>query len=391
LIVLSSLFGCSNIQKKAEKKSDKREISDLWSVKIANTVISNYDSLLTYNNEPKPKWKYDLAFLGQAIDKLGGYDTLYNEYAKAYIDYFIQEDGSIKGYKILDYNLDNINPAKHLITLYKRTGKEKYRIAIEHFFSQIEDQPKTEVGGFWHKKRYPSQMWLDGIYMASPFIAQYAREFNKPELFDLVTHQVKIIYEKTNDPKTGLLYHAWDESRDQAWCNKETGQSQHFWSRAMGWYLMAVVDILDYLPESHSDRGELIEILNNVCSALVKVRDKETGLWYQVLDRGGSEGNYIEGSGSAMYTYAFAKGAKKGYLPDKYLEIANKSFDAITRTLIINDKKGRLVFTNICGGCGLGGDPYRAGDYDYYINERRVDNDQKGVAPLILAAIELNK
>jgi unsaturated rhamnogalacturonyl hydrolase len=159
----------------------------------------------------------------------------------------------------------------------------------------------------------------------------------------------------------------------------------------MGWYLMAVVDILDYLPESHSDRGELIEILNNVCSALVKVRDKETGLWYQVLDRGGSEGNYIEGSGSAMYTYAFAKGAKKGYLPDKYLEIANKSFDAITRTLIINDKKGRLVFTNICGGCGLGGDPYRAGDYDYYINERRVDNDQKGVAPLILAAIELNK
>lgn len=390
LVVLLNLFGCFDNKNSSKQESTKEDITSLWSVKMANSVLSKSDSLMRYHTE-KPKWKYDLAFLGQAIDKLGRYDTTYNQYAKTYIDYFVQDDGSVKGYKFYDYNLDNINPAKHLITLYKRTGEEKYRIAIEQFYSQILEQPKTNAGGFWHKKRYPWQMWLDGIYMSSPFIAQYAREFNKPELFDLVTQQVQLIYEKTCDSKTGLLYHAWDESREQMWCNKETGQSKHFWSRAIGWYLMAIVDVLDYLPETHPERGELIKILNNVCSALEKVRDEETGLWYQVLDQGGREGNYIEGSGSAMYTYAFAKGAKKGYLPEKFLSIADKSFDSIINVLVKKGDDGLPVLTNVCGGCGLGGNPYRKADYDYYINEKRVDNDQKGVAPFILAAIELNK
>ena len=391
LISLSYLFGCSNSQRNSSIETNDKKVSELWSVKMANSVIAKSDSLIWYKDTPKPKWTYDLAFLGQAIDKLGSYDTIYNQYAQAYIDYFIQEDGTVNGYKLYDYNLDNINPGKHVITLYKRTGEEKYRIAIEQFYQQILEQPKTNVGGFWHKKRYPWQMWLDGIYMASPFIAQYAREFNKPELFDLVTHQIKLIYEKTYDAETGLLYHAWDESKEQRWCNPETGQSKHFWSRAIGWYTMAIVDVLDFLPENHPDRAAIIEILNNVSSALLKVQDEETGLWHQVLDQGGREGNYIEGSGSAMFTYTFAKGAKKGYLPDNFLEIANKSFDALTKVLIKKEEDGSLVFTNICGGCGLGGNPYREGDYSYYINEKRVDNDQKGVAPFILAAIELNK
>lgn len=196
---------------------------------------------------------------------------------------------------------------------------------------------------------------------------------------------------KTLDPETGLLYHAWDESKEQQWCNKETGQSKHFWSRATGWYLMALVDILDFLPEGHPDRGKIIEILNNVCEALLKVADKKTGLWHQVLDMGGHEGNYLEGSGSAMYTYVFAKGAKKGYLDKKYFEIASAKFDSITKNLIKDGEDGYPVFFNICGGCGLGGNPYREGDYNYYINEKKVDNDTKGVAPLILAALELNK
>lgn len=197
--------------------------------------------------------------------------------------------------------------------------------------------------------------------------------------------------EGRHDFATGLLYHAWDESRKQRWSNPETGQSKHFWSCATGWYLMGIVDVLDFLPENHPDRESLIEILNRVSSALLKVQDKNTGLWYQVLDMGGREGNYVEGSGSAMYTYVFAKGAKKGYLPNQYLQFANKSFDAITRKLIEEDKIGRLVFSNICGAYGLGGKPYREGDYNYYINEKCIVNDQKGVAPFILAAIELDK
>ncbi len=390
LLSLASLTACSCIQNKTTREPLNRDIAALWSVRIANSVLAKSDSLVFYNGK-KPKWTYDLAFLGQAMDKLGDFDTIFSQYAKAYIDYFVQEDGTVKGYKYSDFNLDNINPAKHLMTLYKRTGEEKYRIAIDSFYHQVLEQPRTKEGGFWHKQIYPWQMWLDGIYMASPFIAQYAREFNKPELFDLATHQVKLIYEKTLDPATGLLYHAWDESREQRWCNKATGQSKHFWSRAMGWYLMAIVDILDYLPENHRDREELIGILNKVCSALEKVKDPKTGLWYQVLDQGGREGNYLEGSGSAMYIYCFAKGARKGYLPAKYLSYAEKSFDSMVKVLVLEGKDGLPVFTNICGGCGLGGNPYREGDYNYYVNEKKVDNDQKGVAAFILAALELKK
>lgn len=385
LIVIVSLLGCEN------SKLDKagKDIANLWSIKMANSVIASHDSLIWYNDLQKPKWTYDIAMLGQAIDKLGCYDTIYNQYAKAYFDFFVNDNGTIEGYKFSDFNLDNINPAKYLITLYKRTGKEKYRIAIEQFYKQISEQPKTKEGGFWHKERYPSQMWLDGIYMASPFIAQYAREFNHPELFDLVTKQVKLIYEKTKDPETGLLYHAWDESKEQKWCNHETGQSKYFWSRAMGWYIMAIVDILDYLPDNHPDRQNLIQILNSTSSALLKIRDKESKLWFQVLDHGGKQGNYLEGSGSAMFVYSFAKGAKNGYLESKYLDIAKESFNQMLAVFIKEDEKGHLDMQNICGGCGLGGNPYRDGSYEYYISEKRVINDSKGVAPFILAAIEL--
>lgn len=391
-LLLSFLGGCSTTDDKPLKNTEEVGSTELWSIKMARSVVANNDSLMWYNGHlNKPKWKYDLGFLGQAIDKLGSHDSIFNQYAQDYIDNFIQEDGTIRKYKLEDYNLDNINPGKHIITLYKRTGEEKYKLALDQLYEQLEGQPKTNAGGFWHKKRYPSQMWLDGIYMSSPFLAQYAREFNKPELFDLVAHQITLIYEKTWDQETGLLFHAWDESRQQRWSDPKTGQSKHFWSRAMGWYMMAIVDVLDYFPENHPKRAQLIEILNKVSEALLTVQDKKTGLWHQVLDKGGHEGNYIEGSGSAMYIYAFAKGANHGYLPHDYLKIANKSFEALVQELIVEDQNGNITFTNICGGCGLGGKPYREGDYAYYINEKRVDNDQKGVAPFILAALELNK
>ncbi len=365
--------------------------ADRWSVRMANSVMASSDSLIHYLDPAEIKWQYDVAFLGQAIDKLGDVDPRYSKYMEDYVDYFVQDDGSVLDYSMDEYNLDRISPAKNIITVYKRTGDSIYRKALDQFLVQMRSHPRTRSGGFWHKKIYPWQMWLDGIYMASPFLAQYAKEFNDPEWFDVVAYQIKLIYSKTLDSSTGLLVHAWDESRQQKWCDPATGKSLYPWSRAMGWYTMAITDVLDYLPESHPERDSLISILQNTCEALLKVRDSKTGLWFQVLNQGNREGNYIEGSGSAMYTYVFAKGAHKGYLDRKYLDIAGDTFDDLVKELITVDENGLVTMHNICGGCGLGGNPYRDGSYEYYIHEKRVDNDPKGVAPFILAAIELGR
>jgi unsaturated rhamnogalacturonyl hydrolase len=361
-----------------------------WSIRMANSVMARHDSLMKMD-APKIRWQYDVSFVGQAIDKLGGVDPKYSEYMETFINYFVQEDGSVLHYKPSDYNIDRINPAKNVITLYKRTGEQKYRDAIELHVEQMRNHPKTESGGFWHKKIYPNQIWLDGLYMASPFLAQYAREFNAPEWFDVVTHEIQLAYKVMLDEETGLLYHAYDESREQRWSNPETGQSPHFWSRATGWYMMAIVDVLDFLPKNHSDRDSIISILKSVSEAVMKVRDPETGLWYQVLDHLGAEGNYIEGSGSAMFAYTFAKGAKNGYLDGKYLDIANDVFDSMLEHLIVEEENGLITMTSICGACGLGGNPYRDGSYEYYVTEVVRDNDPKGVAPFIMAAVELDR
>lgn len=386
ILIIAMLFGCAS--KTKTPVAEQKQIS--WAVKMANAVMTRYDSLVTYNGKT-PKYEYDLAFLAGAIDKLGSTDPKYSEYAQAYIDYFVQEDGTINGHKLEDYNIDRVRPGLNMLELYSQTGEEKYKTAIETLVNQMKNQPRTKSGGFWHKKIYPYQMWLDGIYMGSPFLARYAKDFNQPKWFDEVAFQIQEIDRETLDEKTGLLYHAWDESREQRWCNPETGQSKHFWSRAEGWYVMAIVDMLDYLPENHKDRAAIIGILNNVCAALLKVRDEKTGLWYQVLDMGGKEGNYLEASGSAMFIYTFAKGAKKGYLDQKYLGIANNAFDSMVKVMVKTGDDGLPVLTNTCGACGLGGNPYRKADYNYYVTEKQVENDQKGVAPFILAAIELEK
>ena len=387
LIFLICLLTACNARK--NEKTIQTE-SQSWAVKFADAIMARHDSLVYYNGN-RPKYEYDYALLANVIDQLGETDSKYSEYAKAYIDYFVQEDGKINGHKLEDYNIDRIRPGLNMIDLYQRSGDEKYKIAIETLVGQMETHPRTNAGGFWHKKSYPYQMWLDGIYMASPFLTRYARDFNQPGWFDEVTFQIQEIYNRTLDAQTGLLYHAWDESRQQRWCNPETGQSKHFWSRATGWYMMALVDVLDYLPENHPGRPAIIEIFNNLSAALVNVQDSETGLWFQVLDQGGREGNYLEASGSAMFIYAFAKGAKNGYLDQKYMKIAQNAFDQMVEVMVTTGDDGLPVLTNTCGACGLGGNPYREADYDYYVTEIQVDNDQKGVAPFILAAIELNK
>nr|WP_321452514.1 glycoside hydrolase family 88 protein [uncultured Carboxylicivirga sp.] len=389
-LVLFALIGCT-VKKTSNNKVSEAKDEKKWSVKMADAVMYDYDSLVHYLNPSRVKWEYDFAFLGQAIDRLGDEDPKYSKYMSDYINYFVQEDGSVKTYKQSIYNIDRVNPGKNVITLYKRTGEDKYKKVIDQLVEQMANQPKTKSGGFWHKKVYPYQMWLDGIYMASPFLAQYAKEFNQPQWFDVVTYQIKLIYKKTKDEKTGLMYHAWDESKEQRWADPETGLSPNFWSRAMGWYTMAIVDVLDYLPANHTDRDSLIQILNTTCANLMKVRDTSTSLWYQVLDQGNREGNYLEGSGSAMFAYVFAKGANKGYLDKKYYQYAQETFDGIIKYLITEYPDGRIEMKDICGGCGLGGNPYRDGSFEYYITEKKVINDTKGVAPFILTALELDR
>lgn len=382
LSLIASIFACKPARKPATEK---------WSIKMADAVMQRYDTLAYYNGRTRAGWSYDVFLLGTAIDELGNIDPKYSDYLKTSVDMLVDSSGQIERYDMEKYNIDLIRPATNLLTLAQRSDDPRYKKAIPQFVEQLEKHPKTHSGGYWHKQIYPWQIWLDGVYMGFPFLAEYAKEYNQPQWFDVVTHEIELVYEKTVDPETGLLYHAWDESKAQKWADPETGQSPHFWSRAMGWYVMAIVDVLDYLPKNDPQRGELINILQKTCDALLKVRDPETGVWYQVLDRAGDEGNYPEGSGTAMYVYAFAKGAKKGYLDKSYLDVANSAFDDMVKTFIITDEDGLPSMINICGSCGLGGFPYRDGSYDYYINEKIVKNDCKGVAPFILAAIELNR
>jgi len=232
-------------------------------------------------------------------------------------------------------------------------------------------------------------MWLEDTYMAGPFMAQYAREFDQSAWSEEVVRQIILLYNRLGDPSTGLLYHAWDEHRKERWCDPETGRSTIFWGRGMGWYMMALVDVLDYLPENSAGRDSVLVILNKTADALLKVRDKETGLWYQVLDQGGKEGNYLEASCSCMFTYVFAKGADQNYLPEKYHKIAEETFAAILNNMVSENKDGLLTLKHVCSSCVLGGEPYRDGSYDYYTSVKQTDNDPKGIAAFILAAVEL--
>ena len=386
ILLLTILSSC--ITQAPAKKDEQNALK--WSVRMANSVLNRSDSLVYYVDR-NPKWAYDVAFLGMAMDRLGIVDPVYSKYMEDWVKYFVQPDGSIIDYRMDEFNLDRVFPGRNVMTAYKRTGEVKYLNALHDFIDQLKAHPKTKSGGYWHKKIYPWQMWLDGIFMGSTFMVEYAREFNAPEWYDTAAAQAKMAYERTLDQGSGLLMHAWDESRQQKWCDPVTGKSHYPWSRATGWYTMAIIDILEYLPQDHPDRNDLISILQKTSEALLKVQDQKTGLWFQVLNQGGREGNYIEGSGSAMFTYVFARGAHKGYLDGKYFGIAEKAFYSILKELITIDEKGFLTMHNICGGCGLGGNPYRDGSYEYYINEKRVDNDPKGVAPFILAAIELNR
>jgi unsaturated rhamnogalacturonyl hydrolase len=384
LLTFLIFTGCNN------RGNESSDGNTKWSEKLANTVIERNDSLTIYNNPSSVKWQYDIAMLGQAIHKLEEIDSQYVYYHKDFIDTFVDSGGNIKKYKLSDYNLDFINPAKGLLTFYDETGDKRYRLAIENIVSQLKNQPRTSNGGYWHKKIYPNQVWINSAYMVAPFMARYARDFEQAQWYDSACHQLTLIHELTNDPRDGLMVHAWDETKSQPWANHADGKSPNKWGRGMGWYVMALADVLEYLPEEHPQRKEIEKIFRNKAQALLKVRDKKTNLWYQVLDKGGQEYNYIETSCSAMFIYAFAKGTNMGVLPSKYKSVALESFLSLTNHFIKTDKDGLPTLTNVCGQAGLGGKHHRDGSFEYYINQEQIDNDPKGIAPLIMAAFELN-
>jgi unsaturated rhamnogalacturonyl hydrolase len=233
-------------------------------------------------------------------------------------------------------------------------------------------------------------MWLDGLYMSSPFLSEYAKTFNKPELFDEVAHQILTMEQNARDRKTGLLYHGWDECKEQEWCDPATGRSRHFWSRAMGWYVMALVDSLEHFPRTHVKRGTIAGIFERIAGALEKVQDMDSGLWYQILDQGNREGNYLEATGSCMFVYSIAKGVRLGYLSRYYRKLAIKGYEGLLKHLVTHDESG-VHLHKICYGAGLGNRPYRDGSYTYYVNGKIVSDALIGLAPFIMASVEMVK
>ena len=368
-----------------------------WSERMLMSEIERFPDPTKLDFVDKPRWSYTNGLVLSAAIKVYGETKKqeYYEYIYAYANDLIDSTGTIKTYSLEDQNLDMIKSGDVLLYLYDKTKEERFLKAMQILSSQMDSQPRTSDGGFWHKKRYPYQMWLDGLYMAEPFHAHYTKLFEKDgeeakKIYDDILLQFDLIQKHCHDEKTGLLYHGWDESREQKWADKKTGTSPHFWSRAMGWYGMALVDVLDFLPEDHPGRERIITYLNQFAEAVTKYQDT-SGLWYQVLDQGDREGNYLEASGSSMFTYTFAKGAHKGYLPEKYLGIAEKAYSGILENLISIEDNGVVNLNKVCGVAGLGGDPYRDGSYEYYVNEIIRSNDPKGTGPFILASLELNK
>ena len=313
----------------------------------------------------------------------------YLDFIQQNIDHFVADDGSIRTYSADNYNLDNILPGRSLLFLYKTTGNEKYRKAAALLREQLKTHPRTSDGGFWHKKIYPSQMWLDGLFMGEPFYAEYAATFHEDTAFDDIAKQFILMERHSRDDKTGLLYHGWDESRKQRWADPTTGHSPNFWARAMGWYAMAIVETLDYFPRKHPQRAELIAILNRLAQAVAKYQEPSSGLWYQVMDKGREKGNYLEASAACMFVYALAKGVRKGYLPANYIKNAKDGYRGILKEFVKTDAAGRFDLAGTVAVAGLGGNPYRDGSYEYYVGEKVVTNDPKGIGAFLLAATEM--
>ncbi len=346
----------------------------------------------------RERWDYETGTVLRGIEELwkATGDRRYLDYIRANVDAYVGPDGTIRTYKLEDYNLDNLNTGALLFVLDAETGDPRYRAAARTLHQQLEGQPTTREGGYWHKKRYPYQMWMDGLYMAEPFALRYALEWGdaarRDSALDHVARQFLLAARVLRDPATGLYYHGWDETRQMLWADSLTGRSSQFWGRAMGWYAMALADVLDTFPDTHPDHDALVRLFQDYARAVVNVQDPVAGVWWQVLDQPARAGNYLEASASSMFVYALLKGVRKGWLPrDAFLGPARRGYRGLVREFVRTGEDGLPSLTRVVSVGGLGGDQDRDGSYEYYLSEPVVDDDPKGVGPFILASLEMER
>jgi unsaturated rhamnogalacturonyl hydrolase len=364
-----------------------------WGQRLADTTIAEYPTAWNMRkSDGDYRWSYTQGLVGLGMDRLSRKhgEPRYHAYMKEYVDHYVEANGDIRTLAVDEFNIDSINSGKLLFPLLAETGDARYRGAIERLRQQLEWQPRTRNGVFWHKLKYPWQVWLDGLYMGAPFYAEHAERFGRPDELDDVASQFRESYAKLRDAKTGLLYHGWDESRLQRWSAPDTGRSPSFWTRSIGWYAMALVDAYEHFPADHAARPALARMLAELSEALLAVRDARSALWWQVPDQGARAGNYLEASGSAMIAYAWAKGARLGMIEPRYRPLARGSFAGLVKELVDWDAStGRMRLRGVCRSAGLGGDPYRDGSYAYYVSTPVEANDAHGVGAFLLASAEI--
>ena len=342
----------------------------------------------------KLKWNYTTGLeLLSFLDVAQRYGLEYPvEYVKQWADTIATEDGDVYKYSMTAYNVDHVCPARLYYRLYDATRDQKYRRVLRKIRAQLDSQPRTVDGIFWHKAVYPHQVWLDGLYMAQPFYAEYTKRFSpkadRDSLFSDIARQFRNAAAHTYDPATGLFRHAWDEFRSMFWADSLSGQSAHAWGRACGWYALGMLEVLDYFPEKHSDRDSLISQFRYLMETVRKYADPQTGMWYQVLDSPGREGNYIEATASAMFLYAALKGVRMGYLDHSWQGYSQELYGKFTDAFVRENPDGTLSLESCCSVAGLGGKENRDGSYAYYLGEPVIENDCKGVGPFIWASLE---
>jgi len=383
-----ALWGCDN----ATETPDPLEVAR----QLAASELERRGDGLSYGGwdivrDRESKWSYTTGLLMEAMDDVATAtgDMQFAEYARRTIDSYLGDDGTIRTYDAESYNIDNINSGKMLLRLYARHGDAKYLEAIETLAAQLEDHPRTSEGAFWHKLRYPHQLWLDGVYMGMPFLASVGVMQGEHDKLEEAVTEFTIARSRLRDAETGLYYHAWDEAKEQEWADPETGRSPHFWSRGVGWYAMALVDILDVIPTEEIElRQPLLDMIPELAESLVKVQD-ETGTWFQVLDMPNEPGNYREASGTAMFTYFLAKALNNGYLPESFRGATERAYRGLVNEFVSVDADGRFDLTSICSTAGLGYG--RDGSFEYYMSEKVVSNDPKGLAPAMMALLQINE
>lgn len=362
------------------------DINQEPSITGQNTQVFNMgESIMARKPGTYGTWDYETGTVLRGFEALykATNDPRFYNYIKATVDRVISEQGAISGYRESDYNIDQIKEGTTLLYLYETTGATKYKTAADTLRQQLTNHPRTNDGGFWHKDKYPWQMWLDGLYMGEPFYAHYSALTGDTAGFDDVLLQLTLMYNHSRDPVTGLLFHGWDESGSASWANPLTQQSPEFWGRSIGWYLMALVDVLDHIPAEYNDhRNQLTTILQQLVASLEPFQDND-GVWWQVTDQPGQSGNWQEASATAMYVYAIAKGIRMGYLDAAHATTAQKGWAGLNRVFVRTNNDNTLTLTGTCEGTGVGG------SYNFYIGRRALENDPKGLGPYLMAGVEM--